>query len=89
MEALTCKLKNINFNLNFSAKRRSMDCVLMYTQRTMKCNRRHNHAMFHGLTSQVEEGRVVLKRCKRKRQIGLSCVGVLQRVPKDITGTEK
>lgn len=41
------------------------------------------------LTSEIEEGCVVLERCEREREVGLSCVGVLEGVPEGVTGAEE
>lgn len=41
------------------------------------------------LASQIEERRVVLQRCKRKRQIRLCRIGVLQGVPENVAGAKK
>jgi hypothetical protein len=43
----------------------------------------------HDLASQVEEGSVVLERCKSERQVCLGRVGVLQSVPENVTLAEK
>ena len=41
------------------------------------------------LTSEVEERCVVLERCKGEREVGLSCVGVLQGVPESGAGAKQ